>query len=252
MESAAPKPSATGDPLPTVVTVDPLFYPTVRYGYSKAKELERLMEPEPRILFPKRISVVGSTGSGKTYLARELSDRLNLPFYELDEIRQKIAQKSQNRTDFRGAIAELVANDRWVIDGHYRDVRHLIWKRSDLVVHLDYSPTLILARLLVRFFSKRGINLNTHNRAVLATASEGISANSVSSATWPQRISRIFKTIRERQEYARILAGPDFHDLSVVKLESPLAAREWFESGEYAGNECSAAVAGEVATLGCD
>jgi adenylate kinase family enzyme len=34
----------------------------------------------------KKIHIIGSTGSGKTYLARELSNRLNIPYYELDSV----------------------------------------------------------------------------------------------------------------------------------------------------------------------
>ncbi len=210
------------------------------------------MERKASISYPQRISVVGSTGSGKTYLARDLSERLDLPFYELDQIRQKFAQKSLDRNGFGGAVAELVANDHWVIDGHYRDVRHLVWKRSDLVVYLDYSPILILTRLLVRFISKRRDKLRTGKSAALAKASERDFAYSASSATWTRRISRLVKTIRERQEYARILAGPDFRDLVVIKLQSPLAAREWLESGEYAGSERDTPIAGEVASHGFD
>ena len=210
------------------------------------------MEPKASISYPQRISVVGSTGSGKTYLARNISERLDLPYYELDQIRQKFVHKSLDRAGFSGAVAELVANDHWVIDGHYRDVRHLVWERSDLVVYLNYSPALIFTRLLVRFIRKRRDQMRPDKRAALAKASERDSAYSASSATWARRISRLVKTIRERQEYARILAGPDFCDLAVVKLESPLAAREWLESREYAGKEREAPVAGEVASHDSD
>jgi hypothetical protein len=65
-------------------------------------------------------------------------------------------------------------------------------------------------------------------------------------------ISRLIKTIRERQEYARLLAGPDFRGLAVVKLESPLAAGEWLESGEYTGIVRETPAAGEVAGHGFD
>ena len=210
------------------------------------------MEPRAGISYPQRISVVGSTGSGKTYLARDISKRLGLPFYELDQIRQKFVHESLDRAGFSAAVAELVANDHWVIDGHYRDVRHLIWERSDLVVYLNYSPTLIFARLLVRFISKRRDKMRAGKSPALAKTSERDSAHSASRATWARRISRLIKTIRERQEYARILAGPDFRDLAVVKLESPLAAREWLESREYAGNERQAPLASDAASHGFD
>jgi adenylate kinase family enzyme len=35
---------------------------------------------------PNRIHIIGSVGSGKTTLAKELSLILNVPFYELDNV----------------------------------------------------------------------------------------------------------------------------------------------------------------------
>lgn len=36
--------------------------------------------------FPQRIHIIGSVGSGKTTLARELSKTYQIPFYELDNV----------------------------------------------------------------------------------------------------------------------------------------------------------------------
>ncbi len=35
---------------------------------------------------PKRIHIIGSVGSGKTTLAKDLSSKLNIPYYELDNV----------------------------------------------------------------------------------------------------------------------------------------------------------------------
>ncbi|WP_440338356.1 shikimate kinase [Lysinibacillus sphaericus] len=36
--------------------------------------------------FPSKIHIIGSVGSGKTTLAKELSAKLNIPYYELDNV----------------------------------------------------------------------------------------------------------------------------------------------------------------------
>lgn len=36
--------------------------------------------------FPQRIHIIGSVGSGKTTLARELSKTFQIPYYELDNV----------------------------------------------------------------------------------------------------------------------------------------------------------------------
>ena len=209
------------------------------------------MKPKADISSAQRISVVGSTGSGKTYLARDLSELLNLPLYELDLIHQKFVLRSPDRVGFSGAVAELVANEQWIIDGHYRDVRYLIWERSDLVVYLDYSPTLIATRLLGRFIRKRRDKRRTSKSAALAQTARD-SAPSAASATWARRIWRLVKTIRERQEYTRILAGDDFRDIKVIKLESPLATQKWLKRLEYVGKERESSIAPEGASYGFD
>jgi adenylate kinase family enzyme len=176
------------------------------------------MEPRVSMSTARRISVVGSTGSGKTTLARDLSVRLGLIFYELDVLRGEYTGKSPAYSSFAEAVAELVQNEGWIIDGHYRDVRHLIWQRSDLVVHLNYSLMLIVARLVNRFIGKW----------------RGGGSSGGGSASWTRRFARMAKTIRERREYAKIFNGPNFADLTVIELKSPHATREWLAGLETA------------------
>src|SRR5215210_4024474 len=102
----------------------------------------------------QRFSIVGATGSGKSYLARELARRLSLPLHELDVLNWDEKGEQVPQANFVEAVCALVATDEWVIDGHYRDVRHLIWSRADTVVWLNYSPAIILVRLARRFGRK--------------------------------------------------------------------------------------------------
>lgn len=178
----------------------------------------------------RRISVVGSTGSGKTTFARDLSERLALPFYELDSVRSEPVGISQGDSGFVGEIGELVQNEGWIIDGHYRNVRHLIWQRADLVLHLKYPVTVIIARLVGRYIGKR--------------SNSGSSGGADGGASWARRFNRMAKTIRERREYAKIFDGPDFTGLTVVELRSPKATREWLAGLETTSDPAAAKAAG--------
>ena len=164
------------------------------------------MKPKADISSAQRISVVGSTGSGKTYLARDLSELLNLPLYELDLIHQKFVLRSPDR---------------------------------------------VATRLLGRFIRKRRDKRRTSKSAALAQTARD-SAPSAASATWARRIWRLVKTIRERQEYTRILAGDDFRDIKVIKLESPLATQKWLKRLEYVDKERESSIAPEGASYGFD
>lgn len=174
--------------------------------------------PAARPVGGRRISVVGSTGSGKTYLARQLSEILGLPHQELDRLRQRSQDDESTDRDFASRVETLAAQDRWVIDGHYRGVRHHVWQRADLVVHLDYSPLIIASQLLRRFNAKR----RTHSE-------KSGPGGKVATASWSRRFARFSKTISERREYTRILNGPDYRDLQVLKLKNPAEARQWCE-----------------------
>ena len=102
------------------------------------------------------INVVGSTGSGKTTLARLLAKRLSIPHVELDAYRWERNWTSASDQVFRLRVSEAVKKDGWVIDGNYSITRDLVWARADTVVWLDYTFGLVLLRLTRRIL-RRGL-----------------------------------------------------------------------------------------------
>jgi adenylate kinase family enzyme len=175
---------------------------------------------------PRRISIVGATGSGKTFLARELAHRLCLPLHELDSLYWDETGRQVQRHEFAKRVAELVAADQWIIDGHYRDVRHVIWSSADTVVLLNYSPAVILVRLAQRFGRKL---LGARPSASRTAAPGSLDRSSLVKVTWGDRIARFARTLRERQEYRRLLASPDYAQATVVELKTIRATARWLD-----------------------
>lgn len=171
---------------------------------------------------PRRISVVGATGSGKTYLSRLVSAQLHIPAYQLDSVRRDSAGRELGRDDFIHAVEKLVANEVWIIDGHYRDVRDVIWGEADTVLWLNYSLPRILLNLAGRFRAKSG-----SGRPKEAKPNAGAPAEEVVHASWRRRLGRFRRTLRERRDYGRIFREPRFANTDVVELKSPEAAAEW-------------------------
>ncbi|MCW3796990.1 hypothetical protein OMW55_04115 [Sphingomonas sp. BN140010] len=174
-------------------------------------------------LAQRRISIVGASGSGKTTLGRQVAERLGLPFWELDEERRAVEYHAA-RECFRDRIADLARGNSWVIDGHYRDVRDLIWSRADVVVWLNLPLHVVAKRLIGRYRRKR-MALSSQPRPGEPPLS---AATQLSSASWRRRLARLIKTLRERNLYRRLLRS-DHPELRVVELRSPEAARWWLE-----------------------
>lgn len=168
----------------------------------------------------QRIAVVGTTGSGKTVLARELARRLGYPHVELDALQWDPGWTPAPTDVLRVRVASALDGDRWVVDGNYSRARDIIWGRADTVVWLDYALPVVLARLFRRTMKR------------LVTREELWGGNRESwRAQFLSRESLFLWALqtygRRRREYPALLASPEHAHLRLVRLRSPGEAREW-------------------------
>ena len=113
------------------------------------------MSDEPPVL-GRRIVVWGVTGSGKTTLARELSEVLGLTRIELDAIFWKPGWVETPDDEFRAKLRAVIdsATEGWVLDGSYSRVSDIYLAEADtlLWIHLPWRVT--FWRLLQRTVSR--------------------------------------------------------------------------------------------------
>jgi adenylate kinase family enzyme len=64
-----------------------------------------------------RIVVIGNAAGGKSTLARQLARRRGLPLIEVDRLLWQPGWQLAPQADYTRKHAEVVARDRWVIDG---------------------------------------------------------------------------------------------------------------------------------------
>jgi len=168
----------------------------------------------------QRISVVGTTGSGKTTLSERLADCLGVPHVELDALHWGPNWTELDPETLRAKVARIVQRDAWVIDGNYSAVRELVWERAQAVVWLDYGLPTILGRLVWRTIRRviTGEKLWAGNRERLWTQI----ATRDSILLWALRTYR-----RRRREYPRLIAEPANAHLRIAHLRSPRAADAW-------------------------
>jgi len=166
-----------------------------------------------------RISVVGTSCSGKTTLARELAARLGLPHVEIDALYWGPGWRGLPMATFRARLEDALAADSWIADGGYEMARDITWRRAESVVWLDYSLVVVLGRwsrrTVRRIRTQEEFWPGTGNRESLRNAlrTDGL-------LWWILRTHRG----RRRRMLERLALRPD---LEVVRLRSPAETRRW-------------------------
>ena len=168
-----------------------------------------------------RIVVVGSSGSGKTHLARELAKRLGREHIELDRLHW--GENWSKREDFQQQVEAIIARDTWVIEGNYRAVRALVWSRATAIVWLNYSILVALRRAAVRSLRRIlhkenlwGGNRETFRRAFFSH--EG-------PLLWILQSHH-----RRRRQFREMFASDAYRHLTVFELRRPSDADAIFRA----------------------
>jgi adenylate kinase family enzyme len=98
----------------------------------------------------RRVVVIGSSGAGKTTLARRIARHLDVANLELDAVFHQSNWTRLPREEFRARVSDLVTADGWVIDGNYSEVQDIVWPRADTVVWVDLPRWLVTSRIVRR------------------------------------------------------------------------------------------------------
>ncbi len=162
---------------------------------------------------PLRIVVVGTTGSGKTTVARRIAQALGIPHVELDSLHWRPGWTEAPLEEFRAAVDDATTGDRWVADGNYGKVRQTLWSKATHVVWLDRPFPLVFWRVLMRTIRR------------VASREELFSGNRETfRQSFLSRDSIIWWMItthaRRRRELPRLLARPEHARLEVLVVRS--------------------------------
>ena len=66
-----------------------------------------------------KIAIIGSGGSGKSVLARQLGDVLNIEVIHLDAVHWRPGWVEPPDDEWRETVESLVTGESWIIDGNY-------------------------------------------------------------------------------------------------------------------------------------
>ena len=167
------------------------------------------------------IVIVGTSGAGKTTLARELANRLDCPHVELDALHWERNWTNAPLDVFRTRVQTALDDERWVVDGNYSSkAQDLILEKAKTVIWLDYPLPIILWRLTKRTFRRILTREELWNGNRESLRLQFRSSDSI--FVWAIRTHR-----RRRRQFTELFEQPEHAHLNVIRFESPQAAARW-------------------------
>jgi adenylate kinase family enzyme len=100
----------------------------------------------------KRTVIIGNSGSGKSYLARSLSDRFGYPVIHLDTLFWEPGGFNLKRPKevVYAEIAGLVQGESWIVEGVFGELAQQFFARADYLIWLDLDREACLNSLARR------------------------------------------------------------------------------------------------------
>lgn len=98
----------------------------------------------------QRVVVIGSSGSGKSTVARAIAEKTGLPVVHLDQHYWQPGWVEPASEAWAAQVDQLVSAEAWVMDGTYSGTLPRRIALADTVVFLDRSRWLCLRRVVQR------------------------------------------------------------------------------------------------------
>ena len=172
----------------------------------------------------QRICVVGTSGSGKTYVAEALASKLGLTYVCNDAIIWRPGWRPTPKDEVYAALDEATRKDAWTFDGNLsrRPEDRLVLGRCDTVVWLDLPRwqvhSQVIWRTVGRLLSRRPLWHGNVERWRDAFSSDWI-------VWWSIRTYH-----RRRREYRALFEDPAYADRARIRLRSRRELDVWLVS----------------------
>lgn len=153
-----------------------------------------------------KIHIIGCSGSGKTYLAKKLSDKYHISHFDLDDIQW------DNYTDSYGVkrsleekvelLQKICTNKEWIMEGVYYSWVQQSFEEADVIYVLDMPLFLCKIRIIWRFV-KRKIHMEKGKRESLKSLYHLLKWTNVFQKKNRQEIKNIMEKYREKVVYLK-------------------------------------------------
>ncbi len=105
----------------------------------------------------KKIYIIGAVGTGKTTLAKKLSEKLNIKMYQLDKVVWDDDNGNRKRTEEEviEIFNEILKKDSWIIEDVGRKKFAEGIKQADMIYYIDLPSLVIYKRCILRWFKQK-------------------------------------------------------------------------------------------------
>jgi adenylate kinase family enzyme len=104
----------------------------------------------------ERILIIGCGGAGKSTMARQLGDKLQIPVVHLDKLFWKPGWVESSREEIDAKIMAEMAKPQWIMDGNYNRTLEERMRHCDTIIYLDFSRFACLMGVLKRVITTYG------------------------------------------------------------------------------------------------
>lgn len=174
---------------------------------------------------PLRICVVGVSGCGKSTLARALSQRLQIPYINNDQLLWMPHWQLRPKPEFAAMADAATQQPSWVFDGNLGSdlADQIVLSRANTVVWLDYPRHLILHRILRRTIRRVAFREKIFSGNVEGFRQSFLSRDSIIlwSMTSYERLKKRYTALFDR------LNGSAVH---LIRQHSPRETDRWVRS----------------------
>ncbi|GGF13567.1 DNA topology modulation protein [Halobacillus andaensis] len=106
----------------------------------------------------KKIHIIGSVASGKTTLTGKLSAKLDIPYYELDNVvwirnKEDIRRTEREREEY---LNHILVSEAWIVEGvHHEPWMMKSFQEADVIIFLDNAYKRRKYRIIKRFIKQK-------------------------------------------------------------------------------------------------
>ena len=173
-----------------------------------------------------RILIAGTSGSGKTTFAQRLGAILGIPHTEMDSLHW--GENWTPRPSFEADVDELAAQDSWITEWQYSQVRERLMERADTVIYLHYP----------RWFVEQRVIRRTLHRAVTR---EKLWAGNTEPPLWsvftdPENMIRYTWSSYPKYEPLMAEARRNHPDKRYIEFRAPREAEKFLRAVRLRGN----------------